>query len=67
VDHAYGDHASVLKFIEWNWRLGPLSSRSRDGLPEPVVHEGNPYVPVNGPALTDLTGLFDFERDGHHE
>ena len=25
VDHTYYDHASVLKFIERNWRLSPLS------------------------------------------
>jgi phospholipase C len=49
----------VLKFIEWNWRLGPISARSRDNLPNPVVDD-DPYVPENGPALTDLTGLFDF-------
>jgi phospholipase C len=61
VDHAYGDHASILKFIEWNWRLAPISARSRDNLPNPVVDE-DPYVPENGPALTDLTGLFDFHR-----
>ena len=70
VDHAYGDHASVLKFIEWNWRLAPLSGRSRDGLPNPIADDDDAYVPVNGPALTDLTGLFDFERDRsprHHE
>jgi phospholipase C len=66
VDHAYGDHASVLKFIEWNWRLSPISVRSRDGLPNPLVDDDDAYVPVNGPALTDLTGLFDFEHHGHN-
>ena len=35
VDHTYYDHASVLKFIEWNWNLPKLSSRSRDNLPKP--------------------------------
>jgi hypothetical protein len=33
VDHTYYDHASVLKFIERNWFLSPLSLRSRDNLP----------------------------------
>jgi phospholipase C len=60
VDHAYADHASVLKFIDWNWKLAPVSSVSRDGLPNPVACESDPYVPTNGPAISDLRGLFDF-------
>ena len=63
VDHAYGDHASLLKFIEWNWRLSPVSARSRDNLPNPEM-DGDSYLPENGPALTDLRGLFDFKA-GH--
>ena len=61
VDHTYYDHASVLKFIEWNWSLKPLSSRSRDNLPNPVQPAGT-YVPINGPAIGDLHNLFDFKR-----
>jgi acid phosphatase len=68
VDHTYSDHVSVLKFIERNWGLQPLSQRSRDNLPNPVQPEsGNRYVPVNRPAIGDLMGLFDFERDGGDE
>ena len=37
IDHTYADHASVLKFIERNWGLTPLSARSRDNLPNPVA------------------------------
>ena len=37
VDHTYYDHASILKFVERNWRLSPLSARSRDNLPNPVM------------------------------
>ncbi len=33
VVHTYYDHVSILKFIERNWRLQPLSTRSRDNLP----------------------------------
>jgi len=33
----YYDHGSVLKFIEVNWHLNPLSARSRDNLPNPVA------------------------------
>lgn len=60
VDHTYGDHASLLKFIEKNWGLKPLSSRSRDNLPNPDSEPGNPYVPTNSPALGDLTTMFNF-------
>ena len=60
VDHTYGDHASILKFIEYNWRLSPLSKRSRDNLPNPVASQTSPYVPANPPAIGDLRTLFDF-------
>jgi phospholipase C len=60
VDHSYGDHASLLKFIEMNWRLKPLSTSSRDNLPNPVGSSSNPYVPANSPAVGDLTTMFDF-------
>jgi phospholipase C len=60
VDHVYADHASILKFIEWNWNLSPLSSRSRDNLPNPVASPGDPYMPSNGPAIGDLRSMFDF-------
>lgn len=67
INHAYCDHASILKFIEWNWKLAPLSKRSRDNLPNPVPSTKDAYVPANGPAIDDLRGMFDFEkvrRDG---
>jgi phospholipase C len=60
VDHEYSDHVSILKFIERNWSLGPITGRSRDNLPNPETKAGNPYVPVNGPALGDLFSLFSF-------
>lgn len=62
VSHTYGDHGSILKFIEKNWGLEPLSDRSLDNLPNPVATEDDPYVPANAPAIGDLTGLFDFEH-----
>lgn len=61
VDHTYYDHVSILKFIEKNWGLHPLSSRSRDNLPNPVQAE-NSYVPQNRPAIGDLMNLFNFEK-----
>jgi phospholipase C len=62
VDHTYYDHASIAKFIEYNWGLPPITARSRDNLPNPVHTASDPYVPVNRPAIGDLTGLFDFKR-----
>lgn len=61
VDHVYHDHASILKFIEYNWQLPPLSARSRDNLPNPVSDDDD-YLPDNQPAIGNLTSLFDFYR-----
>jgi phospholipase C len=60
VVHNYADHASVVKFIERNWSLNPLTHRSRDNLPNPVPLRGNPYVPSNMPAIDDLFSMFHF-------
>ena len=62
VGHVYSDHASLVKFIERNWHLDTLSSRSRDNLPNPIT-ERNPYIPVNAPAIGDLMDLFRFDQD----
>ena len=59
VVHSYNDQASVLKFIERNWNLRPISNRSRDNLPNPLSEKANPYVPVNMPAIGDLFDMFD--------
>jgi phospholipase C len=42
----------------------PLTGRSRDNLPNPRTYEGNPYVPINGPAIGDLFDMFSFGRRG---
>ena len=63
VSHTYNDHASIVKFIERNWQLKPLTTRSRDNLPNPVMDKNNPYVPLNGPAVGDLFDLFHFDND----
>ncbi len=65
VDHVYHDHASILKFIEHNWKLPPLSKRSRDNLPNAVFEHDDGYIPENGPAIGDLTTLFNFSSDDH--
>lgn len=60
VDHTYYDHVSILKFIEHNWGIAPLSARSRDNLPNPLHSKESLYVPLNRPAIGDLMNLFDF-------
>ena len=64
VNHAYADHVSILKFIERNWHLKPLTDRSRDNFPNPIVRDDNPYVPFNSPAIDDLFDMFRFNN--HH-
>ena len=57
VDHTYTDHVSILKFIEANWRLSPLTSYSEDNLPNATPGQ---YVPKVRPAIGDMMTLFDF-------
>jgi phospholipase C len=64
VSHQYADHVSILKFVERNWRLPPITNRSRDNLPNPVADNANPWVPRNGASIDDLVDEFDF---GHHD
>jgi phospholipase C len=61
VDHTYSDHASIVKFIELNWRLRSLSKRSRDNLPNPKTLSSAPYFPINSPAIGDLRNMFAFK------
>jgi phospholipase C len=67
VNHTYADHASIVKFIEHNWSLNPLTGRSRDNLPNPVVSTDNPYVPLNSPAVGDLLDMFHFDTKGANQ
>jgi phospholipase C len=67
VDHVYSDHASILKFIERNWNLPPLSRRSRDRLPNPASRDDESYRPDNSPAIGDLMSLFNFPGHGRHD
>jgi phospholipase C len=67
ISHTYTDHVSILKFIERNWDLKPLTSRSRDNLPNPKVRGDNPYVPVNSPAIGDLFDMFHFDQDKNED
>jgi phospholipase C len=63
ISHEYGDHVSILKFIEKNWGLETVTRRSRDNFPNPITTAGNPYAPVNSPAIGDLFSLFDFDAN----
>ena len=60
ISHTYTDHVSVLKFIEANWTVPPITKRSCDNLPNPITG-ADPYRPTNGPAIGDLTDLFNFQ------
>ena len=57
VDHTYTDHVSILKFIEANWGLSPLTSYSEDNLPNATP---GVYVPHDRPAIGNLMTAFDF-------
>ncbi|HEY3641996.1 MAG TPA: alkaline phosphatase family protein [Xanthobacteraceae bacterium] len=63
ITHSYAEHSSVVKFVERNWHLAPLSQRSRDTLPNPRADDDNPYVPMNMPAIGDLFDMFNFHHD----
>jgi phospholipase C len=65
ISHEYADHVSIIKFIERNWSLRPITERSRDNYPNPATAASNPYVPVNSPALSDLFDFFEFPNGGH--
>ena len=64
ISHVYSDHVSIDKFIERNWNLPAITNRSRDNFPNPISLWGNPYVPLNTPALGDLFDLFNFPSAG---
>jgi phospholipase C len=59
VDHTYADHVSILKFIEANWKLSPLTSYSEDNLPNATP---GAYVPKNRPAIGNLMTMFNFQN-----
>jgi len=57
VDHTYTDHVSILKFIEANWGLKPLTSYSEDNMPNATPQA---YVPKVRPAIGNLMTMFNF-------
>jgi phospholipase C len=60
ISHHYADHVSIIKFIERNWGVPPITWRSRDNFPNPIAERENPYVPLNSPAISDLFDFFQF-------
>jgi phospholipase C len=60
VNHSYADQVSILKFIDRNWSLAPVTNRSRDNLPNPMTASSNVYAPTNSPAIDDLWDVFQF-------
>jgi phospholipase C len=60
VVHTYYDHVSFDKFIEANWKLPPISTSSRDGLPNPTTQSGTSYFSTNSPAIGNLMNMFNF-------
>ena len=54
VSHEYTDHVSILKFIERNWRLAPVTGRSRDNLPNPVT---TPRQPVRAASTARRSAI----------
>jgi phospholipase C len=60
ISHDYSDHVSIIKFIERNWGVPPITTRSRDNFPNPIASSQSAYVPTNSPAISDLMDLFQF-------
>ena len=62
ISHNYSDHVSLLKFIERNWSIPPVTKTSRDNFPNPFSLDFvSPYVPLNSPAISDLFDMFTFD------
>lgn len=60
ISHDYTDHVSILKFIERNWKVPPVTGRSRDNFPDPTYGSSSKYAPINSPALGDMFDYFTF-------
>lgn len=60
ISHDYTDHVSILKFIERNWSVPPITGRSRDNFPDPIYGKYSKYAPINGPAIGDMFDYFNF-------
>ena len=59
VDHTYTDHVSILKFIEANWGLRPLTSVQRG---QPAEPDAGRLRAEDRPAIGNLMTLFNFSH-----
>jgi phospholipase C len=50
ISHDYTDHVSILKFIERNWNLPPVTGRSRDNFPNPIIEQQQPVRAAQYPG-----------------
>jgi phospholipase C len=57
VDHNLSDQASIINFIEYNWRLPAIPGSFDQALAKTDRQEHIPF---------DLAGMFDFHGDGGH-
>ena len=69
ISHEYADHVSILKFIERNWRLLPVTCRSRDNFPNPVSLPEQSLRAVEHPGArttcsTSSPSRIPYEREG---
>jgi len=62
ISHAYADHVSVLKFIERNWYLNPVTNRSRNNFPNPILREAAPMFPRTVPQLVICSICLNFHN-----
>jgi hypothetical protein len=60
VVHSCNEYVSILKFIERNWNLAPLTAAAATICRTPVASRDNPYVPNNSPTIGDLFDMFHF-------
>jgi hypothetical protein len=59
IKHSCTDRASILKFVDKNWSLAPISKRSRDNFAQPATRQCQ-LVPNNRPAIGDLMDVSSF-------
>ena len=66
ISHDYTDHVSILKFIERNWGLQPVTDRSRDNLPNPIAERQQPVRAGQHAGHRRSVRLFDFGGHQSH-
>ena len=63
ISHDYTDHVSIAEVHRTQLELQSADPSQPRQLPQSEIQQwGNPYVPVNSPAIGDLFDLFDFDH-----